>query len=234
MAADATKERKILFGGTIATVVAFLFQLVAICTSYWLLVDAPSEQVTGNKTGRTLIRSYSGLWRICKVYREGKDGSESEVCESHDLFPSEEDIQVDENIDSHYLDYTRTVIAFTIIAILLMSLVHCFAFYTIRRPRYIVKRLTALLHFMTAACILVLNEVFVKAIEHEKEHLAGRFPINGVSSYGFSFILSWLVFVVFVCVGLVFLFVSHKRKADMADIDDELAQEDEPMQLGRV
>ncbi|KAK6169020.1 hypothetical protein SNE40_020150 [Patella caerulea] len=167
-----------------------------------------------------------------------------EECESHNLFPFEEDIEVNEAIDSHYLDYrakevlqidyTRTVIAFTIIALVLMCIVHSFAFYTIRRPRYIIKRLTALLHFMTAACILVLNEVFVKAVEHEREHLADRFPDGGDSEYGFSFVFSWLVFIVFVVVGLIFLFVSHKRKADMGEDDDALAQEDEPMQLGRV
>lgn len=45
-------------------------------------------------------------------------------------------------------DYTRTAIAFTIIAIVIMTIGHAFAFYALRRPRYIIKRLAALLHFM--------------------------------------------------------------------------------------
>lgn len=47
------------------------------------------------------------------------------------------------------LDYVRTGSAFAIISLLIMMLGHIFAFYTLRRPRYIVKRLTSLMHFMT-------------------------------------------------------------------------------------
>ena len=43
----------------------------------------------------------------------------------------------------------RTGTAFGIIAVTIMLISHMFAFYAIRRPRYIVKRLTALIHFMT-------------------------------------------------------------------------------------
>nr|KAG5710485.1 hypothetical protein BaRGS_022303 [Batillaria attramentaria] len=127
--------------------------------------------------------------------------------------------------------YTRTAIAFTIIALVIMLIGHCFALYSVRRPRYIIKRLTALLHFMTAACLLVLNEVFVKTVEHEKEHMPDRVPIEADTSYGFSFVLSWIVFIIFVLAGMVFLFMSRKRKNEYADRDDAL--EDEPMQLGR-
>lgn len=43
----------------------------------------------------------------------------------------------------------RTGTAFGIIAVTVMVIGHMFAFYALRRPRYIVKRLTALIHFMT-------------------------------------------------------------------------------------
>ncbi|XP_025105222.1 LOW QUALITY PROTEIN: peripheral myelin protein 22-like [Pomacea canaliculata] len=128
-------------------------------------------------------------------------------------------------------DYTRTAIAFTIIAIIIMIIGHSFAFYAVRRPRYIIKRLAALLHFMTAACLLVLNEVFVKTVEHEKEHMPERIPPEAHTEYGFSFVLSWISFVLFVLAGLVFLLMSHKRKPEYADNNDAI--EDEPMQLGR-
>ncbi|KAL8595018.1 hypothetical protein ACOMHN_001997 [Nucella lapillus] len=128
-------------------------------------------------------------------------------------------------------DYTRTAIAFTIIAFFITVIGHCFAFYALRRPRYIIKRLAALLHFMTAACLLVLNEVFVKTVEHEKENMPERIPRDAATTYGYSFILSWIVFVVFVLAGMVFLLLSHKRKAKYADNND--AVEDEPMHLGR-
>ncbi|PVD38733.1 hypothetical protein C0Q70_01355 [Pomacea canaliculata] len=98
-----------------------------------------------------------------------------------------------------------------------MIIGHSFAFYAVRRPRYIIKRLAALLHFMT--------------VEHEKEHMPERIPPEAHTEYGFSFVLSWIVFVLFVLAGLVFLLMSHKRKPEYADNNDAI--EDEPMQLGR-
>jgi hypothetical protein len=83
----------------------------------------------------------------------------------------------------------------------------------------------------SAACLLVLNEVFVKTVEHEKANMPERIPPQAATQYGYSFIMSWIVFVIFVLAGMVFLLLSHKRKAEYADHDDGL--EDEPMQLGR-
>ncbi|GFN81911.1 voltage-dependent calcium channel gamma-1 subunit [Plakobranchus ocellatus] len=154
-----------------------------------------------------------------------------ESCEPHNLFPSSEDFQKSTEYERHHLDYTRTAIAFTIIALVIMVIGHAFAFYALRRPRYIIKRLAALLHFMTAACLLVLNEVFVKTVEHEREKMPERIPRDAHTHYGFSFVLSWLVFVIFVLAGLIFLFTSHKKKAEYADGTEAL--EDEPMEIRR-
>ncbi|XP_071107918.1 voltage-dependent calcium channel gamma-1 subunit-like isoform X1 [Haliotis cracherodii] len=248
MAAQASFERRALIVATVCTVVGFLFQIVAICTNNWLVVSIPGG-VYRNASRRYLVQAFSGLWRICRVEvsRLVADGKTVETrhdeCESHNLFPSEDEIRQNKAIDSHYLDgpnelikidYTRTAIAFTIIALILMVIGHMFAVYTLKRPRYIIKRLTALLHLMTAACILVLNEVFSRSVEHGLEHLPDKYPQGVESSYGFSYVFSWLVFVVYVAAGLLFLFISHKRKADMADTVDVMAEQDEPMQLGRV
>ncbi|XP_046584751.1 uncharacterized protein LOC124291724 isoform X2 [Haliotis rubra] len=239
MAAQASFERRALIVATVGTVVGFLFQIVAICTNNWLVISIPGG-VYRNASRRYLVQAFSGLWRICRVEvsRLVADGKTVETrhdeCESHNLFPTEEEIRQNKAIDSHYLDYTRTAIAFTIIAILLMVIGHMFAAYTLRRPRYIIKRLTALLHLMTAACILVLNEVFSRSVEHGLKNLPEKYPQGVNSSYGFSYVFSWLVFVVYVAAGLLFLFMSHKRKADMADTVDVMAEQDEPMQLGRV
>ncbi|XP_067672659.1 voltage-dependent calcium channel gamma-1 subunit-like isoform X2 [Haliotis asinina] len=239
MAAQASFERRALIVATVCTVVGFLFQIVAICTNNWLVISIPGG-VYRNASRRYLVQAFSGLWRICRVevsrlVAEGKTvETRHDECESHNLFPTEEEIRQNKAIDSHYLDYTRTAIAFTIIALLLMVIGHMFAVYTLRRPRYIIKRLTALLHLMTAACILVLNEVFSRSVEHGLENLPEKYPQGVESSYGFSYVFSWLVFVVFVAAGLLFLFLSHKRKADMADTVDVMAEQDEPMQLGRV
>ena len=78
-----------------------------------------------------------------------------------------------------------------------------------------------------------MNEVFIRTTEYADQKLPERFPNMELHEYGYSFILSWIVFVFFILAGLVFLFLSHKRKAEMADMENDLTQEDEPMRLGR-
>ncbi|XP_076458419.1 voltage-dependent calcium channel gamma-1 subunit-like isoform X2 [Babylonia areolata] len=234
-----TLEMKAMLAATVGTILGLVLQVVAVSTPHWVELTLPGQGLYRNSTGRRLVAAYTGLWRLCRVevVRTVEDGgkvaeSEETNCEAHDLFPSEHDIERNHNFDQQHLDYTRTAISFTIIALVLVVIGHCFAFYTLRRPRYIIKRLTALLHFMTAACILVLNEVFSKTTDHEQDSVSGRLPIQAETSYGFSFVLSWIVFVIFLLAGLVFLFLSHKRKAEYADEAEE-GLEDEPMHLGR-
>ncbi|XP_070188142.1 voltage-dependent calcium channel gamma-1 subunit-like [Littorina saxatilis] len=249
----ATPELKALLAATAGTLLGLVLQMVAVSTNSWLLLELPNKGLYRNATGRHLVEAYSGLWKICRVEvlrtaREDGSVTESEhtECQSHNLFPSEDEIQRNKDYDQHHLgdncgrrrsphrndcgDYTRTAIAFTIIALVITIIGHSFAIYSLRRPRYIIKRLAALLHFMTAACLLVLNEVFVKTVNHEKENMPERIPREAETSYGFSFVLSWIVFVMFVLAGLVFLIYSRKKKAEYADGED---LEDEPMQLGR-
>ena len=54
-------------------------------------------------------------------------------------------------------DYSRTETAFAVIALLLMLIGHVFVFYSLREPRYMFKRLTALMHFMTGINMFVYN-----------------------------------------------------------------------------
>lgn len=77
-----------------------------------------------------------------------------------------------------------------------------------------------------------MNEVFIRTTEHADTHLPERIPQRAIHQYGYSFVLSWVVFVIYIVAGLVFLFVSHKRKAKFAE-DDDFAEEDEPVRLRR-
>ena len=86
----------------------------------------------------------------------------------------------------------------------------------------------------SAACLLVLNEVYIKSVDHGIAHIPARHPKMSDYKYGFSFILSWISFSVYFLAGCMFLFASHKRKSEMADDDDERAEQDEPMRLGRI
>ncbi|GFS22850.1 voltage-dependent calcium channel gamma-1 subunit [Elysia marginata] len=233
-------EPRLLLITTGVTLFGALLQVVAISTDSWLVMKAggrPSPPLS-NMTTSHVAEAYMGLWRFCRVEVKTRmmlDGTLEETshesCQPHNLFPSKDEVQQSTEYERHHLDYTRTAIAFTIIALVIMVIGHAFAFYALRRPRYIIKRLAALLHLMTAACLLVLNEVFVKTAKHEKEKMADHVPQDGRSDYGYSFVLSWLVFVIFVLAGLIFLFTSHKKKAEYADGTEAL--EDEPMEIRR-
>ncbi|KAK3777525.1 hypothetical protein RRG08_044815 [Elysia crispata] len=233
-------EPRLLLITTGVTLFGVLLEVVAISTDSWLVMEfrGHASLKADNTTTNPVTEGYMGLWRICKVElvtRTRSDGSteetSSENCEPHKLFPTKDEVQKSTEYERHHLDYTRTAIAFTIIALVIMVIGHAFAFYALRRPRYIIKRLVALLHFMTAGCVLVLNEVFVKTANHEKEKIYDQDLVDSHFNYGYSFVLSWLVFVIFVLAGLIFLFTSHKKKAEYADGTEAL--EDEPMEIRR-
>ncbi|CAG2230197.1 voltage-dependent calcium channel gamma-3 subunit-like [Mytilus edulis] len=235
MAVQLEWEKKLLLGTTAGTVFAFLIQVVALGTNHWLTFEIPNGLYV-NKTGKYLYESYSGLWRICITeFTKNNKGERiyQETCRDHNLFPTEMELYHDHTLDMKILDYMRTGTAFGIIAVTVMVIGHMFAFYALRRPRYIVKRLTALIHFMTAACVLVENEVFIRRTEYAKTKLPLRLPKEADHSYGYSFVLSWICFVIFLGAGCVFLFSSHKRKAD--NLNDELddLEIDEPIAIRR-
>ena len=77
-----------------------------------------------------------------------------------------------------------------------------------------------------------MNEVFIRTTEYADAHLPARIPHKAIHQYGYSFVLSWIVFVFYILAGIIFLLVSHKRKAKFSD-DDTLAEEDEQVRLGR-
>ncbi|KAL3876872.1 hypothetical protein ACJMK2_034654 [Sinanodonta woodiana] len=232
--ANVLFEKKMLLGCTGVTLFGCLLEIIAVSTDSWLHFHLV-EGLYQNKTHTFLLRVQSGLWRVCRTTTPNKSDSSLEKtdCEVHNFFPTRQEIMYDESIDNQILDYMRTGCAFSIIGLFLMALVHLFAFYTIRRPRYIVKRLTALLHIMTAACVIVTNEVFIRTTEYATDNLPGRIPKSAVHWYGYSFVISWIVFVFYVAAGLFFLFLSHKRKPDISGMENKMAEEDEPMQLKR-
>lgn len=81
--------------------------------------------------------------------------------------------------------------------------------------------------------MVVMNEVFIRTTEYGEANLPARIPAGAQYQYGYSFVLSWIVFVFYIAAGIAFLVLSHKRKAKMGDLEDALADEDEPMQIRR-
>lgn len=76
-------ERRVLAGATFAILVAFVLWCVAVGTDYWFHVEPESGMpIYVNKTNSYFVRSYSGLWTICKfLYLNGStDGMPVSEC----------------------------------------------------------------------------------------------------------------------------------------------------------
>lgn len=157
----------------------------------------------------------------------------TDYCVRLKLFPSDEVVKKDVEIDETILDYSRTETAFAIISLCLMLLGFVFSCYALREPRYMFKRLAALMHGMTAVCILVCAEVMVNSVYYEEQYLVSRHPPGSSYYFGWSFWLCWVVFSIFVWATLIFLFYGKKRKGDRALTENE-AVENEPVHLGRI
>ncbi len=56
-------------------------------------------------------------------------------------------------LSPYFPDYSRTETAFAVIGLLLMIGGHVFAWYSLREPRYMFKRLAAFMHLITGKCI---------------------------------------------------------------------------------
>ncbi|KAK2169398.1 hypothetical protein LSH36_10g04012 [Paralvinella palmiformis] len=73
----------------------------------------------------------------------------------------------------------------------------------------------------------------MSSANYEKEHLARRHPAGSQLSYGYSFVLSWIVFLIYLGAAIIYFICSKKRKRDKARSEKE-AIENEPIHLGRM
>lgn len=67
MAAMLIWEKRLLFGSTAATLLAFLFQIIAVGTTSWIHIQFRSAFVRNASGMDVYITGYSGgLWRSCE------------------------------------------------------------------------------------------------------------------------------------------------------------------------
>lgn len=228
-------EKRLLVAATAGIAISFILWSVSVSTDFWFHVKSPTgEPIYMNRTNSFFLRSHSGLWTICKyIFPNGtKAGEPVRTCHNHRLFPTEEFIQKNPEVDRTILDYTRTESAFAIITFCLLFMGFSFSVYTFKEPRYMFKRLAGGIHFITAAAILVVIEVVVNSVQYEEQFLTDRHPKGALWSYGFSFIIAWITFVILILCGATFMICSRKKKGDRAaglpGVDDE------PHILGRM
>ena len=85
----------------------------------------------------------------------------------------------------------------------------------------------------SAVCILVCAEVLANSVKYEQEHLPYRIPDDSRMSYGYSLVLAWLCFAIFLIAAILFAVCSRKKKGDRAE-SEKAAMENEPVHLGRI
>lgn len=76
MASIGRMEKRILLATTVCTLIAYVLQIIAVCTNDWLISDIPGG-LYRNSTGNYLLQVYGGLWRKCFVTMTSKPGSTS-------------------------------------------------------------------------------------------------------------------------------------------------------------
>ncbi|XP_046736132.1 uncharacterized protein LOC124405351 [Diprion similis] len=228
-------ERRVLLGCTCLVGLSVCIWAIAIGTDHWFLVSAPN-QITGlplnpgDNKGRVLLYRHQGLWGACTHGQE--NGTAFEDCKRQVLFPKNSDALRNPRPEKKMLVYIKTQVSFAVISIFLMLMGFGFSIYTFRNPRYMFKRLAGGIHFITAACVMVVIQVVQSAIEYEKLNVFETFPKGAVKKYDYSMVLAWLVFLANLIAGCAFMLFSRKRKRDKAPTE-EIAMADEPTIIGR-
>lgn len=233
-------ERRLLLGCTALVGLSTCIWSVAIGTDHWFTLESPDNHglpLGGAKVGRRLIYRRTGLWRSCTVGLEPKPKNSTnferyDECEYLNMFPTEMQVKLDPSLNMTVLSYAKTQVSFALISLFVTLLGFFFSIYTFRNPRYMFKRLAGGIHFITAACNMVVIQVLLSSIEYESNHVFENFPKNAIIKYGYSLILAWIVFLCNLMSGFAFMLFSRKRKRDKAPTE-EIAMADEPTIIGR-
>ncbi|XP_076303130.1 transmembrane protein 114-like [Lasioglossum baleicum] len=232
-------ERRILLGCTVLVGLSVCIWLVAIGTDHWFAIDSPSKEglpIGDPAKGRRLIHKHMGLWSGCVEGILPKSQNSTEMipfkeCKNLDLFPSEKQFKLNPGLNT-VVNYSRTQVSFAIISLFVMIMGFFFSIYTFRNPRYMFKRLAGGIHFISAACNMVVIQVLFSSIEFESKHLHASLPTDAMVRYDFSLILAWIVFLCNLLAGCAFMLFSRKRKREKAPTE-EIAMADEPTIIGR-
>ncbi|KAI6187999.1 hypothetical protein M3Y98_00306200 [Aphelenchoides besseyi] len=140
--------------------------------------------------------------------------------------------------DEDLKHYYRVQAAFGVISLAFMICTNVFAIYTFTHHRYMYKRLVAMLHAVTAGCVVVVMEVLtssinewnVAVVNNARRHADFAFSTDYKLGPGYYLAGSVVLIYAFACI--VFFVSSHKQKGNRA-ATTLLEFEDRPLHLSR-
>ncbi|XP_011865924.1 PREDICTED: transmembrane protein 114 [Vollenhovia emeryi] len=233
-------ERRILLSCTVLVGLSVCIWSVAIGTDHWFILKSPNNDglpLRSDTNGRRLIYKHAGLWRSCITGLAPNPENVTYLvpyneCKYFNMFPTEIQMKLDPSLNEKILSFARSEVSFALISLFIMVMGFCFSIYTFLNPRYMFKRLAGGIHFITAACNMVVIQVLLSSIKYESIHVLETFPKNALLKYDYSLILAWIVFLCNFVAGIAFMLFSKKRKRDKAPTE-EIAMADEPTIIGR-
>lgn len=218
-------ERRALLWATLAAMLGLFMWIICIGTEQWITVVAPeSGPVYVNRTKSFFFHANMGLFRMCRTTApampNGTPGAKESSCSFFSVFPSEEAIRQDMEIDRTILEYTRSEVAFCTLSLVMLLMAIGFSVYTFKEHRYMFKRLAGGVHFISAGVMMVVMEVENNSATYEERYLSSRLPKGCRWNFGFSYYFSWITFCLYVVIGLTFIVCSRKRKG-LPGLNDE-------------
>ena len=214
-------ERRLLILVTLFAGVGVFMWLFSLSTDYWVVIMAsdPAGIVLprANPMGQTYLWSHSGLWRVCLVFNSTESAGAGSAWRlrtecSYNSFSEDTDIA----------DFERAELAMCFVVVGLILVAAGFSIYSLIHPRYTYKRIAAALHLLTALCLVALIEM-VKSTPHLTQHdIQGVVLENSVVFYGYSYLMAWVVFIIFVISSIAFFVGSRKRKNLPCDFETAL------------
>jgi len=219
-------ERKVLRATIVLTLIATLILVVAFATDYWLILTVIGKPHT-MASGNLLLGSHSGLWRTCLDIKNNDTGELFSNCTNlFDLIEDAEKASVQKETISGgpqiLLAYAKSYIAFAFCSILFLVLSLLFASWAQQNQRYVIKRIAAVMFAITAICILISIQVIENSTESKEQYTEKieRLEHHSLAhSFGYSWVLAWVPFAVFILAALVFALTSKKRVGEAIDSD---------------
>lgn len=216
-------------------------------------LQAPPPSLEKEAAAPTLNHSSFGLWAVCHTLSGGEPRRKSMLrrysdsslfCQTIPLWPTETELREPyyQWLDKRFLDYVRSSVGMAVVTAILIFIGHMFAVYSLKVRRYMLKRVTAVLHLFSAACIFAQIEVVIHRIK--QLDTADRWPPEGtVANYSYSFVMACMALSFFLVAAITFLVLSRKYKRDSLTQgvssqheyeESEQAAADEPLALGRM